>query len=48
MRVLAQGIDKVATLSISGEIDKLATLSIPREIDKVASICLLIVETAAV
>ena len=46
--MLAQGIDKVATLPIPPEIDKLATLSIPREIDKVASICLLIVETAAV
>ena len=46
--MLAQGIKKVATWSIPPEIDKLATLSIPREIDKVASICLLIVETAAV
>ena len=48
MRMLAQGIKKVSTWSIPPEIDKLATLSIPREIDKVASICLLIVETAAV
>ena len=35
--MLAQGIDKVATLPIPPEIDKLATLSIPREIDKVAT-----------
>ena len=37
LRMLAQGIDKVATLPIPPEIDKLATLSIPGEIDKVAT-----------
>ena len=37
LRMLAQGIKKVATWSIPPEIDKLATLSIPGEIDKVAT-----------